>query len=136
MRITLKDIANSRCAHLNQHLFQNPSSQAKKKSKYGNKKTEVDGITFDSEKEAKRYGELKIMQKAGLIGLLQMQVEYRLEVNGEKVASYIADFVYLDSQTGQTVVEDVKSEMTRKLPVYRLKKKLMKQIHNIEIAEV
>lgn len=106
----------------------------KRKPKYGNKKTVVDGIEFDSKKEAKRYGELKLLLKAGNIGLLQWQVDYELVVNGKIVAKYRADFVYIEN--GQTVVEDVKSEATRKLPVYRLKKKLMKEIYSIEIREV
>lgn len=110
--------------------------EVKKKSKYGNKKTEVDGIVFDSAKEAKRYGELRVMLKAGLIGILEMQVKFELKVDGKKVCTYIADFVYIDAKTGEKVVEDVKSEMTRKLPTYRLKKKLMKQILRIEIKEV
>lgn len=109
---------------------------APKASKYGNKKIEVDGIVFDSKKEAKRYGELRLLLKAGKIGLLRRQVEYKLEVNGEKVASYVADYVYFDLSTGQEVVEDVKSTETRKLRVYRLKKKLMKSIYGITIKEV
>lgn len=106
-----------------------------KKSKYGNKKTEVDGIVFDSKKEAKRYGELKILLKKGLIGLLEMQRVFELEVNGVIVARYKADFCYLNEQ-GELVVEDVKSAATRKIATYRLKKKLMKTIHQIEIKEI
>lgn len=136
MRFTLSHIANSKVAGINQHLFQKPGEEPKKKSKYGNRKVELDGITFDSEKEAKRYGQLKMMLKAAEIGLLQLQVEYELNVEGEKVCSYVADFVYVESKTGKTIVEDVKSEMTRKLPVYRLKKKLMKAIYGINIKEV
>lgn len=108
----------------------------KKKAKYGNNKTVVDGIAFDSEKEAKRYGVLMMRLKAGEIGLLELQKVYELKVDGERVCKYIADFVYLVMATGETVVEDVKSEATRKLTVYRLKKKLMKAIHGIEITEV
>lgn len=108
----------------------------KKKLKYGNEKHEVDGILFDSRKEAKRYGELKIMLKAGEIGLLELQNEYALKVEGKRVCKYKADFVYLVMSTGETVVEDVKSVATRKLPVYRLKKKLMKAIFGIEIKEI
>jgi len=129
---TLNDIKSSPCGKLNAHLFE----PFKKKPKYGNKKTVVDGIKFDSAKEAKRYGELRMLLKAGVIGLLQLQVVYRLEIDGKLICKYIADFEYIVVGTGETVVEDVKSAMTRKLPVYRLKKKLMKQIHGIEIKEV
>jgi hypothetical protein len=108
----------------------------KKKAKYRNNKVVVDGIEFDSEKEAARYGVLKLRLKAGDIGMLQLQVVYDLNVNGKRVCRYIADFQYIETATGNTIVEDVKSVATRKVPVYRLKKKLMKQIHNIEIREV
>lgn len=76
------------------------------------------------------------MVKAGLIGLLELQKVYRLKVEGQRVCKYKADFVYMVMDTGETVVEDVKSEATRKLPVYRLKKKFMKAIYGIEIKEV
>lgn len=104
----------------------------KKRSKYGNKKIEVDGILFDSKKEAARYTDLKLLLKAGEIGLLERQVVYQLG----KIAKYIADFKYIDTRTGETIVEDVKSEVTRKLPVYRIKKKMMKEIHGLVVKEV
>lgn len=105
-----------------------------KKSKYGNEKTVVDNIQFDSKKEAKRYCELKILLKAGKIGLLEMQKVFELTVNDVVVARYKADFSYFDEES-KYIVEDVKSEATKKLSTYRLKKKLMKQIYNIEIIE-
>jgi hypothetical protein len=111
------------------------SSKKPLKSKYGNKKTEVDGIVFDSIKESGRYIQLRYLKNAGKIKDLMLQVPFELSVNGEKVASYVADFQYYDIETGQTIVEDVKSSHTRKLPVYRLKKKLMKSIYNITIVE-
>lgn len=131
---SLEEIKNSAVGEKNAHLFSQP--KPKKKNKYGASKKEVDGIMFDSEKEARRYGDLKMLQKAGLIGMLELQKPYELHVDGEKIASYIADFVYLDAKSGLTVVEDVKSEHTRTLPVYRLKRKLMKAIHGIIIQEV
>lgn len=100
-------------------------------AKYRNIKTVVDGIKFDSKKEAKRYGELKIMQRYGFISSLQMQVPYELKINGKLVCKYVADFKYLAK--GRLVVEDVKGIKT---PIYRLKKKLMLAIHGIEIKEV
>lgn len=107
-----------------------------KKNKYGNVKTEIDGILFDSKAEAERYGELKLMEYAGKITELSRQVKYILfpkNKHGREV-SYIADFVYIDDSTGKMVVEDVKSKIT-KTPVYRLKKRLMAEIHNIDIRE-
>lgn len=132
MKWTTQNIKNSKVAHLNQHLVGSSLSEKPTNSKYKNEKV-VDefGNVYDSKKERKRATELRLLLKAGAIGFLAKQVEFDL-----KVAKYIADFVYTDAITGATIVEDVKSEVTRKLPVYRLKKKLMLQIHNIEIKEV
>lgn len=100
-------------------------------SKYRNKKTVIDGITFDSRREASRYGVLKIMQAAGLISGLRLQVPYVITVNGEKICKYVADFVY--QENGREVVEDVKGVRTRE---YILKRKLMFAVFGIEIKEV
>lgn len=132
---TLEQLRNKPCADLNPELFQEQPEIAKKRtkvSKYRNKKTEVDGIMFDSAKEATRYKELLLLLKAGEIGHLELQVPFELN-EGVK---YIADFVYLDARTGDKVVEDVKSDHTKRLPVYRIKKKLMKSIYQIIIKEV
>jgi hypothetical protein len=103
-------------------------------NKYRNTRVVVDGIEFDSIKEAKRYGTLKILQKAGEISDLKLQVRMDILVNSKKIAAYIADFTYMEK--GHYVVEDVKSEFTRKNPVYRLKKKLIEAIYNLKIKEV
>lgn len=103
------------------------------KSKYNNVKIEVDGEKFDSKKEAARYGQLLLLQKSGQITNLQKQVPFRLEVNGQLVCKYIADFTYAVNGVG--VVEDCKSKHTRTLPVYRIKKKLLKALYNIDIKE-
>ena len=102
-------------------------------AKYGNKKTVVDGITFASKKEANRYCLLKLMERGGLIRDLELQPPYRLEVNGVLVCKYVADFRYVDAQTGEAVVEDAKGFKTRE---YNFKKKLVKAVHGIEIREV
>lgn len=94
--------------------------------KYHAKKTTVDGITFDSKKEALRYEELRMLEKAGMISDLRMQVPFELvpsfRYNGQAIRAvkYIADFVYLDG--GRTIVEDVKGYKT---DVYAIKKKLL-----------
>jgi hypothetical protein len=105
----------------------------KKRSKYGNEKHEVDGIEFDSQKEAHRYGELKIILKAGIIGLLELQVPYELNPGGTHSLKYIADFVYVISATGEKVVEDAKGHRTRE---YIKKRRLMKKVYGIVIQEV
>lgn len=105
--------------------------QPKKKSKYNNVETYYDGKKFDSKKECERYKELKQSN----VEDLQCQVKYPITINGVKVCGYVADFVYKNHK-GELVVEDVKSEHTRKLPVYRIKMKLMKAVYGIEIKEV
>lgn len=102
-----------------------------KKSKYRNVKTEVDGIVFASGHEALRYGELKMLEQAGEIDELSLQVPFRLDVDGVHICNYVADFVYRDKQ-GRQVVEDAKGMRTEK---YQLKKKLMLACHQIEILE-
>jgi len=98
--------------------------------KFNNRKTIVDGIEFASRKEANRYGELKVLRDAGAISSLQLQVRYKLKVNGCHICDYIADFVYM--RDGQPVTEDVKG---RRTPVYSLKAKLMRAVHGITILE-
>lgn len=96
--------------------------------------TTVDGIRFPSKREAKRYQELKLLEKAGEITHLELQVPYEIAVNGQKICKYIADFRYYlwDGQTGKQTVEDCKGYRT---PEYRLKKKLMLACHGIEVLE-
>lgn len=105
-----------------------------KAGKYRNQRRTVDGIVFDSRKEAARWAELKARESAGRISWLRRQVRFPLVVNGITVCTYVADFVYLDG--GVRIVEDVKSEFTRTLPVYRIKRKLMWVLHKVEIREV
>ncbi len=97
----------------------------KVKSKYNAIKTVVDGIKFDSKKEAKRYGVLKAMEQAGSIQDLKLQPTFTLSS-----CKYKADFAYY--QDGRFVVEDVKGVKT---PIYRLKKKMMLNELGIEIKE-
>jgi ABC-type antimicrobial peptide transport system ATPase subunit len=87
----------------------------------------------DSTKEFLRLLDLQRMQAAGLIFNLRTQVSYKIIINGVKVCSYVADAVYV--LDGTEVVEDTKSEITRKLPVYRLKKKLLLACLGINITE-
>lgn len=111
------------------------------RSKYGSHKTQVDGITFDSKAEARRYQELLLLQRAGHISELKLQQRYLLlpskrNADGylEREAAYVADFVYVD-HLGNTVVEDTKSPATR-TPEYVLKRKLMLHVHSITIREI
>jgi hypothetical protein len=106
-------------------------------SKYHAKPQVVDGIRFASQKEARRYGELKMLEKAGVICGLRLQPKYDLTVNGIKVGVYIADFAYSagarSGACGRAGVEDVKGFKT---PLYRLKKKMVEAQYGIRIIEI
>jgi hypothetical protein len=127
------------------------------KSKYYNIKTRTsDGLVFDSHKEARRWEELLLLQKAGKIVELRRQVPYELipaqyEVferyskKGERLKDgkrllerkidYVADFVYTDAEKGELIVEDTKSEAT-KTKDFVIKRKLMLAIHGIRVREI
>lgn len=101
-----------------------------KAKKYGNKKVEADGFVFDSTKEFNRYYELKLLQRAGKISFLDVHPKFELQPkfrdkNGvaHKAITYSGDFSY--TENGVFVVEDVKSDVTRKLAQYRDKKKML-----------
>ena len=125
-------------------------------TKYNATKVTVDGHTFDSKKESNRYLELKLLERGKVISNLRTQVEFELlpnqyateerygkngrrlkdkEILLERKCCYVADFVYTDNRTGETVVEDTKSEATR-TPEYIIKRKLMLHKHGIRIREV
>lgn len=119
-------------------------------NKYGNKKITVGDETFDSSKEYRRFGELKLLQRGKRISELRRQVKFVLiptqrepDVIGargsvkpgkviEKECAYIADFVYVNDK-GETVVEDTKGFRTTE---YIIKRKLMLYVHGIRIQEI
>ena len=130
------------------------------KLKYGSKKTILDGIAFDSKKEANRWAELRILEKAGKIEDLRRQVKfvlipaqyedstevYQRGVNKgkpkrgkllEHECAYVADFVYRVTETGQTTVEDVKGcKVSKAYDIFVIKRKLMLERYKIRIQEV
>lgn len=103
--------------------------------KYGNKRVEEDGFTFDSLAERAEYRRLKLRLRAGEIADLSVHPKFGIVVNQVKVCSYIADFSFTDVGTGQLVIVDVKSPASR-TPVYKLKKRLMFACLGLEITEV
>lgn len=113
-----------------------------KRQKFGNKKTVVDGIVFDSGHEADRYLELKLLEAAGEIRNLDLQPKFGIFAcelasgKGIEVASFKADFRYVDVKQNRTRIEDAKSEGTKGETAYRLRKKLVEACHSIEIEEV
>ena len=116
------------------------ASNRSRRNKYGNKRTEIDGIVFDSKKEARRWLELKAMRDAGEIYNLERQRVFDLRVIDQLICRYVSDFCYWkicgdNKRLHEFVVEDVKCNAT-KTPVYRIKAKLMKALFEIEIVEV
>lgn len=114
------------------------------KSKYRNRPVTMDNIRFASQREAQRYKELTLLEKAGKIENLRLQVPYELipaqyaEVDGkkkciERAVKYLADFVYFDKEKGEWIVEDTKGTRTKE---YVIKRKLLLQVHGIRIHEV
>lgn len=123
-------------------------------TKYNATKVTIDGHTFDSKHEANRYLELKLLERAGTIADLRLQVEFELIPNQysteerygkngkqlkdkqvllERKCCYVADFVYVDNKTGKTVVEDTKGFKTAD---YILKRKMLLYFHGIHVVEV
>jgi len=114
-------------------------------NKYHAEPIHVDGVRFASRKEAARYLELKLMSKAGLIDALELQPVFPLHImeiwrSGLPIVvaycgKFTADFQYVDLQTGEIVVEDVKSTVT-KTEAYRLRKTIAEHVHGITIREL
>lgn len=107
------------------------------RNKYYSRKVTIDGIEFDSQKEARRFCELRLLERAGRITELQRQVKFELipsqKIDGkvvERACTYVADFVY--TENGKKVVEDTKGYKTQE---YRIKKKLLLWVHGIRIKE-
>lgn len=98
--------------------------QSFKRNKYGARVTVIDGVRFDSKKEAMRWQELLHLEAAGMIAKLERQVAIPLTVCGIKVATYRADYMY--EMDGQTVVEDAKGYQT---DVFKLKWKIAQALH-------
>ncbi|OTS14341.1 hypothetical protein CAT21_12270 [Acinetobacter pittii] len=123
--------------------FPNGPKAKKGRNKFNASKVQLDGMTFDSSKEYKRYIELKALQQRGEIFGLEHHTKFELaprtRIEGEKrtkpALRYFADFTYY-LINGEYIVEDVKSVATRKLPSYRNKKHLMKTVHGIDVREV
>ena len=111
-------------------------------SKYRSVRTVVDGVTFASKKEAARYQELRLLEKAGEIKDLELQPVYPLVVRhhvhhaqATTIGKYTPDFRYREGPKGVLVIEDVKSSAT-KTTAYRLRKKFVEAQYNIRIQEV
>lgn len=110
-------------------------------NKYHNDKVEVQGVKFVSKKEARRWAELRLLERGKKISDLQRQVKFELiptQRDGEgkvieRAVNYIADFMYYDVEKGKIVVEDTKGFKT---PEYIIKRKLMLYIRGIRVVEI
>lgn len=109
-----------------------------KRSKYnvdlspaGIAKRTVDGIVFDSVAEARRYCELKLLQRGGYIRNLKLQPRFKFEIEGKLMFTYVSDFAYFEGSL--RVVEDCKGVQT---DVFRLKHKIIEAHFNIKITVV
>ena len=102
----------------------------KKQNKFGAIRESIDGHSFHSRAEARRYSELKLLERAGQITDLKLQVRFPLKVNDKLVCTYCADFTYVER--GKFIVEDKKGAVTKD---YALKRKLFAAIHGYEIFE-
>lgn len=116
-----------------------------RRNKYNAQPTVIDNIQFASKREAKRYGELKLLQSRGFICGLELQPSYPIKIDGKPVkikskgypngraAKYIADFWYIEKPSGMAIVEDSKGMDT---PVSKLKRALVEAIYGVEIRLV
>lgn len=131
------DVTAADVAKMGRKATTMPQVKTSGRSKYGAVKTVVDGVTFDSKAEARRYVELKALRDAGEITHLLLQPRYGiyarpLTLDPVLVAHYVGDFQYY-TKDGELIVEDVKGVKT---PMYRLKKKFIEAHYGIQIREV
>jgi protein associated with RNAse G/E len=111
-------------------------SKGSKASKLRNKRTLFDGVWYHSKKEAKYAQDLRMLQQAGVVSLIESQVKYPLEVNGLLICRYILDFrvTYADGRVEHIDVKGQKNGVPYAL--FTLKKKLMHAIYGIQVIEV
>lgn len=117
---------------------------APKRHKYGAVKTVVDGITFPSKKEARRWSELKLLERAGEIAGLERQPKFYFEIGGKPLkfpngrrAVFTADFAYADVRAREQVVEDVKGGKATRTEAYALRRVLFEALYpHIRFREV
>lgn len=129
-----KRVVRGPCSMSEKVYLARKAPRQKPYGKYGNIKTVVDGIKFMSKREAARYQQLKLLEKAERIRGLKLQTRYELEVNGTRICRYVSDFDYEEFEKGAwtPIVEDCKGFRT---PEYKLKAKLMLACHRIAIRE-
>ena len=106
-----------------------------RRSKLRNIPTVVDGIRFASKKEARRWCELCLLERAGAIRNLRRQVVYQLAVNGHPICKYVPDFVYYEN--GLEIIEDVKGQKSGvPYQLFTVKRKLLFALYGLEVIEI
>jgi Protein of unknown function (DUF1064) len=116
-----------------QLLAEQARLQSPRRHKFNAMPTEVDGVRFDSKREARRWAELQLLERAGQIHHLERQVAYPLHAGAQQpIGAYVSDFSYVSAE-GRLVVEDAKGIRT---PLYRWKKKHLAAEYGIAIVEV
>lgn len=129
-RSRVKSLEQLKCEHCG---WSSKSGAGTGTNKYRAVKKMVDGIQFDSSTEARRYMQLRLLERAGKIRDLEIQPEYQIDLGPGASRKYLADFRYIN-EFGNLVVEDVKSKATR-TPIYRLKKQAVEAQYGIRILE-
>ena len=105
------------------------------RNKFNARKVTIDGITFDSEKEGRRYQELKLLERANEISRLELQPAFKHTVNGEHCFTYKADFSYFTND--KRIIEDVKGfKKGSAYAHFRTKKKCIEAQYGLEIVEI
>lgn len=105
-------------------------------NKFNAVKVEIDGYTFASKAEAKRYTELKLQRDAGLISMLDVHPVFPLEINGVYIGRFTPDFSYTTGTGCQIVVEDVKGGRATKTEAYSLRKRVFQACYGIKLTEI
>ncbi len=96
--------------------------------KYGNKKVEINGLKFDSQREAAVFLQYQVLEKAGKVTHLELHPVYKIVINGVKIGRYTPDFQFRETD-GKLRVIDVKSPMTAKTAAFRLKKRIVEALY-------
>jgi hypothetical protein len=110
-------------------------NRSAKQGKYKSRGIYRDGFFFHSTGEADYYDQLKMRLRAGEIKDFKRQVKMKISINGQHITSYVADFV-VELHDGNKQVLDYKSDFTRNLDTYKIKKRLLLALYNINIIEV
>jgi len=113
--------------------FRDHRKAEKSRPKYGNKKTVVDGITFDSKREAQFYCSLKQLERAGQVYEVELQKPFALTIDGKLICTYKADFAFFDAIQKRIRVVDIKGVVTKE---FSIKRKLMKAIYGIDVEVI